>query len=108
MAKYLQFVTDDGEVWEMLAVYIANRRGAYFAPIRAKEEGIDERSAKWAEVEYGFSHDSELIDWAANNEDVQDLLGYLDQVKGPDREPLLERLKRATIRIVEHETADRE
>ena len=73
--KYIQFQADDGSWWEVPALVVANNRATYYA---AREPGVYTE-----EYTYTIENDDELIDWAQNNMNWDDVKDKATMFCGP-------------------------
>ena len=80
--KYLRITMPDNSKWDVEAVIIANSRAAYYAQ---KDSGVTEGreydKIYKDEMEYALSDSDELIDWAENNMNWEDVQRYAHKVK---------------------------
>lgn len=73
--KVLRITMPDGSQWDVMADRIAHERAAHYANIETgKTSGKKHTDIYKREMAYTLENDDELMDWAANNmnwEDVQ-------------------------------------
>lgn len=75
MNKYLRVTMNDGTRWDVPAEVIAQNRAKYYAE-------IDPTTTLEEEYSYAMEDDGELMDWAANNMNWEDVEKYA--VRAPD------------------------
>jgi hypothetical protein len=84
--KYIRCRMRDHTVWDIPALFIAENRANHYANHdTGKTKGKEFDKAFIDEVKYALNDNDELLDWAINNlnwEDVQDIAEFQEQDAG--------------------------
>lgn len=76
--KFLRITMTDGSKWDVPALLIAEDRAKYYAK-------VDPDTTYKEEFEFTMSDDFQLIDWAANNMDWDDVEKFAVKVADPPK-----------------------
>lgn len=85
MKKYLRVTMPDGSKWDVPAQIIASNRARYYAKLDSGEESGEPYNTIYA-LELS-ADDDELIDWAANNMNWNDVEGCATRIETPSIAP---------------------
>jgi len=73
MKKQIQITMPDGSIWGVPAELVAEDRAEYYADKDASDKPDNFEKIKQQEYEYTLGDNSELLDWAANNMNWNDV-----------------------------------
>ncbi len=80
--KVLRVTMPNGDIYDVLAHFIAHERAVYYADRDHGEDNSKEKLAAYTEeFEYAMDDESELIDWATGNMDWKDVAKYATLIK---------------------------
>lgn len=81
MNKYLIVTMPDQTRWRIPASIIAQDRARYYAKLDEERGGGDLEDL--FQLEYALTSGYELLDWASNNMNWEDVARYAEQLKAP-------------------------
>ena len=73
MKKQIQITMPDGSIWGVPAELVAENRAEHYADKDASDNTDNFEKIKQREYEYTLSDNSEILDWAANNMNWNDV-----------------------------------
>jgi hypothetical protein len=87
MSFTIRFSPSDGSVWSVPAEVVADNRARHYALRDSQDETYDPRllyeDVYTQEYAYTLSDDDELLDWAANNMNWEDVRAHAYRIQEP-------------------------
>jgi len=80
--KYLRITMPDQSEWELPALIIAQNRASYYAEKdTGKTDGDEFKKVYHEEMVYALDDNYEIIDWAADNMNWEDVVKHAHKIK---------------------------